>query len=153
MDTMSVSTMSTMMMVVVVLVLLVIHIIMRRLGRMAELIEELQKKNTALQASLSDLHKKSLDRPIPVQETPLPAAPAPVAPVAVPVAAVPVAPVVTAEPVAASAGPAPEVVAAIMAALSVYGYSPEAIRSIRPVSSGKGRVWVLAGRLHNMRGM
>ncbi|WP_301860038.1 hypothetical protein [uncultured Megasphaera sp.] len=44
----------------------------------------------------------------------------------------------------------PEVVAVIMAAVAACGYSPAAIRSIRPQKQSVSQ-WVLAGRLARMR--
>jgi len=45
----------------------------------------------------------------------------------------------------------PEVVAVIMAAIAACGYSPAAIRSIRPQKRLRSRSWVMAGRLNGMR--
>ncbi len=44
----------------------------------------------------------------------------------------------------------PEIVAVIMAAVAACGYSPAAIRSIRPVQQ-RSKNWVMAGRLANMK--
>lgn len=49
-----------------------------------------------------------------------------------------------------SGGLSPEVVAVIMAAVAACGYSPAAIRSIRPVQRRSAN-WVMAGRLANMK--
>lgn len=47
---------------------------------------------------------------------------------------------------------APEIVAAIVAAIAAYGYSPASIRSIKPHKTARRESqWVLAGRLSNMR--
>lgn len=45
----------------------------------------------------------------------------------------------------------PEVVAVIMAAIAACGYSPAAIRLIRPQKRLRSRSWVMAGRLNGMR--
>lgn len=64
--------------------------------------------------------------------------------------------VVPARPVAvipkneSSGNLSPEIVAVIMAAVVACGYSPVAIRSIRPVHR-RSRNWVMAGRLANMK--
>ncbi len=44
----------------------------------------------------------------------------------------------------------PEIVAVIMAAIAACGYSPAAIRSIRPVQR-HSQNWIMAGRLVNMK--
>lgn len=44
----------------------------------------------------------------------------------------------------------PEIVAVIMAAVAACGYSPAAIRSIRPVQR-RSQHWIMAGRLANMK--
>ncbi len=50
---------------------------------------------------------------------------------------------------AAGAAP-PEIVAVIMAAVAACGYSPAAIRSIRPLQR-RSQNWIMAGRLANMK--
>ena len=44
----------------------------------------------------------------------------------------------------------PEIVAVIMAAVAACGYSPAAIRSIRPLQR-RSQNWIMAGRLANMK--
>lgn len=125
----------------------------KRINRLDDTITALNGENAALRKTIETLaatakasaeeaepKKPATPEPVaaPVVETP---APAPQAPAAQPV--------VTSAP---AQGLTPEVVAVIMASIAAYGYSPSAIRSIRPAQAlRRGQNWVMAGRLANMR--
>jgi beta-glucosidase-like glycosyl hydrolase len=173
MDAMTLNTASTLMFVIFILMVLVIRIVMRRVGRLAETVEELQKSNTELQAKIEQLQQAKNDDAVQAldalkerlaaieqslvsveQSSARAEQQAAQALEAKTEQAVP-APVIEeqktppAAPEPAEDTIRPEVMAAIMAAVTAYGYPLESIRSIKPVRRNH-TAWVMAGRLQNM---
>lgn len=123
----------------------------KRIGRLEDTVYALTGENEELQKKLDALTaKKEAEQ---TAETPKTEAVEEAQPAPAPVEAAPE-PAVPAQPAqpAPTDSLTPDVVAVIMATIAAYGYSPAAIRSIRPTQTlRRGQNWVMAGRLANMR--
>ncbi len=129
-------------------------------------LQELERKIAALTEANDDLQRLLSER-MAAAETESRNEPAPpAAPAPQPAQAYPVVPVGTRQPAVIPPRPVavipapteteaetvpPEIVAVIMAAVAASGYSPAAIRAIRPKRRRQHTKWIMAGRLAGMR--
>ncbi len=135
----SLETILNFMTILTVLVLVFFVVMIRRMAGMKKAIEELQKKNAELETAT--VAAKEAPQAVAESTVSEPVTEA-VEPATVP-ADEPSLPV--------AGGPAPEVVAAIVAAIESCGFPSSSIRSIRPHRNTRHTGWVMAGRLANMR--
>lgn len=139
----SLAMLSNFLVVLVAVVLVIVIVTIRRFKGLNDAVLELRKENRALQDRLETIEKtsaaeqpqeKSAKAVETVQES------------------TPVVPMIT-KPVQLQPNDdaiAPEIVAAITAAIIACGYPPSAIRSIRPKRRHSGN-WIMAARMAGMR--
>lgn len=138
--------------ILAIVVALLAYIVLTRLRRLEDTVYAVTGENEALQAKVAALQAQIDKNQLQVEPSDDAPAQPDTAPAAQPAPAQPAVTPDTAAP-EASESVAPEVVAVIMATIAAYGYSPSAIRSIRPTRQvmRQQQNWIMAGRMASMR--